>query len=180
MQEDGLGSYHRYLQGDMAALEQLVAHYSDALVRYAGCYLHSSAAEDVAEDAFVALILRKKRFQTEQELKAYLFRIAHNKCIDRLRNQWRTAPLGEETFIADIERTLSENENRRILYSAMGHIEKGYRDVLLLVYIEGFSAEECAGILKKSKKQIYNLLARGKAALKKQLLKEGYSDADLS
>lgn len=179
MQEDGLGSYRRYLQGDRAALEPLVETYSDALVRYASYYVRS-AAEDIAEDAFVALILKRKQFREEGELKAYLFRIARNKCFDHLRRAWRTAPLGEELPSADFESTIEERDRKKALYAAMGRIEAGYRDVLLLVYIEGFSVEECTGILKKSRKQVYNLLARGKAALKKQLIKEGYHDAELS
>jgi DNA-directed RNA polymerase specialized sigma24 family protein len=51
--------------------------------------------------------------------------------------------------------------------------------VLLLHYIERFSVQQICTILGKSSKQIYNLLARAKTALKEILIKEGISHEDL-
>lgn len=177
MREDGIGSYRRYLQGDAGALEELVTLYSDTLMRYACCFVHNaSAAEDIAEDCFVALILRKKHFSAEAQLRAYLFKVARSKCIDWLR-MWNRSSSFDETLLppTDIERTLEARERERKLYAALASLKREYRDVLYLVYLEGFTVEECTHILRRTKKQIYNLLARAKTALKERLSKEGFS-----
>ena len=175
MQENGVSSYRRYLLGDTKALETLVAQYSDALVRFACCLLHDpAAAEDIAEDSFVALIVKRRHFKSDAHMRAYLFKTARNKCMDYLRAQRRNAPLEEYLVGEDVERTLAGRERARILYGAMNKLPAQYQGVLYLTYIEGFTAAECAHILKKTTKQIYNLLSRAKAALRNQLEKEGY------
>ena len=49
-----------------------------------------------------------------------------------------------------------------------------YRRVLILVYFEDMTVEEAALTMGKTRKQIYNLLERGKKALKEELEKSGF------
>lgn len=178
--QDGVSSYHRYLQGDGNALEELVALYSDALIRFAACYVRNFAdAEDIAEDSFVALILKKKHFKEDAALKAYLFKICRNKCLDFLRRNKRLTALEDWAKSEDAEALLARRDRDRILYAALGRISEQYRDILYLTYIEGFSADECTRILKKSNKQVYNLLHRAKEALRAQLEKGGFKHENL-
>ena len=180
MTDPGTGFYTQYLLGDGRALEQLVALFSDMLVRFA-CRITNdpAAAEDIAEDAFVALIFKKKQFANDAALRAYLFRTVRNKCYDYLRFKKRLVSL-DENVISDVISDLEARDRDRALYAALGELHGPYRDAVYLVYLEGLSAEECARVLKRTKKQVYNLLARGKAALKVRLEKEGISYEDLS
>ncbi len=180
MTDLGKSSYIRYLSGDDRALEELVSVYSDRLVRYA-CRLTNdpAAAEDIAEDAFVVLLFKKRSFENDTALLAFLFRIVRNKCYDHLRFRKRFVPL-DDRLPSDISASLETRARDKILFDALAAIHGPYRDALYLVYLEGFSVEECAHILKRTKKQVYNLLARGKTALKEQLEKEGHSYEDLS
>ena len=74
MPENALRSYNRYLQGDRDALDILVRTYSDALVRYAYCYLNDSAAsEDVMEETIATLIFRHRHFADADHFNAYLY-----------------------------------------------------------------------------------------------------------
>ena len=57
----------------------------------------------------------------------------------------------------------------------MNKLKPEYAQVLYLIYFEGFTNDETAQIMKKTKKQVIDLLYRAKAALKKQLEKEGYN-----
>ena len=52
--------------------------------------------------------------------------------------------------------------------------------MLQLKYLEGFEGKQICDILGRSAKQVYNLLARAKVALKQQLEREGISYEDLS
>ena len=79
----------------------------------------------------------------------------------------------------DIERNHIHGENKRLLYGAMEELHGDYRQVLYLVYFENFGVAETAEIMHKSERQIYNLMYRAKASLKKTLEKEGFEYEEL-
>lgn len=176
MTDPGASSYRRYLQGDKGALEELVIAYADPLVRFCNTYLHDmSLSEDVMEDTFAVLIASKKPFREEAKFKTYLFRIARNRCIDVLRARKRVV-YREEVFASapeDPETYALDSAETTLLYEALLALPDLQRQAIELVYLEGFRITETARILKKSRKQIYNLLARAKENLKRKLNKEG-------
>ena len=180
MTDHGASSYHRYLQGDAEALEELVRSYGDPLVRFAYCFLNDSyAAEDVMEDTFAALIVKRKKFTEQAKFKTYLFQIARNKCIDVLRARKRIVYLDENisnVLSGDPEADAVLSDRNKTLYRCVQELPDKYREVVDLVYFEGFSAAETATILHMSRKQVYNLLARAKANLKEILRKVGIDD----
>ena len=181
MTDSGASSYHRFLQGDSAGLEELVRMYGDALVRFAYCFLGDPfAAEDVMEDTFATLVVKRKKFDARANFKAYLFRIARNKCIDMLRTRKRYAAFDEHAeqmlLGSDLEADAALSERNKQLYCAMQQLPEDYRKVLDLIYFENFNVTETAKILKKSRKQVYNLLARAKLQLKKFLILAGIDD----
>ncbi|MDE6617429.1 MAG: RNA polymerase sigma factor [Clostridiales bacterium] len=174
--------YNKYLRGDNEALEQLVIGYGDGLIGYAYCFLHDfAAAEDVMEDTFATLIVKRKKFVARSPFEAYLFRIARNKCLDRLRKAKRETRLDgiELAATADIEDDALKVVRDEKVYKAMLTLPRDYRAVLYLMYYQGFTVDEIAAALGKNKKQVYNLLSRAKAALKQLLIKEGIGYEDL-
>lgn len=182
--ENGASSYHRFLQGDNSALEELVTRYSDAVVRYAYCFVHSAAvAEDIAEDAFAALIVKRKKLQSDSDFAAYLFRTARNKCIDHLRkHDGRTVPLCDAENVLTCESAeydAFKSARDRKIYAALQILPEQYRETLYLTYYAGFSADELCEATHNGKKRVYNLLARAKAALKEILIKEGIDNEDI-
>ncbi|MDE5592555.1 MAG: RNA polymerase sigma factor [Clostridiales bacterium] len=180
--ERGAELYNKYLRGDNEALEQLVIAYGDGLIGYAYCFLHDfAAAEDVMEDTFATLIVKRKRFVSRSPFEAYLFRIARNKCLDRLRKAKRETRLDsiELAATADIEDDALKVVRDEKVYEAMLTLPPDYRTVLYLTYYQGFTVDEIVSALGKNKKQVYNLLSRAKAALKQLLIKEGIGYEDL-
>lgn len=179
----GLQCYTRFLHGDETGLEDLVREYGDSLVRFAYCFLKdSAAAEDVMEDTFTTLVVKRKKFEGRAQFRTYLFRIARNKCVDHLRARKRLVPLCDFENVlhgADPERDAMRSLRNETLYRCIEGLPAPYRESLLLFYFEGFSVAEISLILKKSRKQVYNLLARAKTTLKEFLSKEGINDAKL-
>lgn len=167
---DGTASYKRYLMGESNALEDLLRIYGDALIRFAYSFLHDvHSAEDVMDECFVVLLAKRRDFSGEQSLKAFLFKTARNKCVDVLRKRKKVLPLDERAagaMLFDAEEEALLSEKKRALYKALQTLPEGYGDVLKLVYLEGFTIEETAAILHKSKKQVYNLLSRARASLR--------------
>ena len=183
MSEFGESSYRRFLQGDRQALEEMIRTYSDALVRFAYSYVrNSSAAEDVAEECFAVLFMRRKHFDQESQLRSYLYKVARSKCIDYLRRHKREVPLEDVenvlSFGSTEEGYLRKYRDER-LYVCMQALPEQYREVLQLTYLSGFSLEQTCRIMGKSRKQIYNLHARAKIALRTLLEQEGITHEDI-
>ena len=177
---DGDSSYRRFLAGDENAFVEIVDEYRESLIfflyRYVGD-LH--AAEDLAEDVFVEVLLHPKRFRFQCALKTWLFTIGRNKAVDFLRKTSRlqVVPLDEAERVAevsDLEDALLDSEEKRVLNQALGEISEDYRMALHLVYFEELSHEEAANVMKKNRKQMENLVYRGKQSLRKILEREGY------
>lgn len=183
MAEFGESCYHRFLQGDKTALEELIRTYSDALVRFAYSYVRNAAvAEDVMSDSFAALFMKAKRLPDADSLRAYLYKIARNKCMDYLRRHRDTVPLADLENVlhvsgADVQLWMQERD--KTVYACMQALPSQYREVLQLKYFDGFGVSDICRISGKSAKQVYNLLARAKDALKKLLKKEGITYEDI-
>ena len=182
--DTGATLYTQYLQGDDAALERLVTMYADGLVRFAYCFVKdSAAAEDIAEDTFATLIVKRKRFSARASFKTYLYKIARNKCLDYLRFHRRFTPLDDLDNVLLSNNTpeseLCASDRNETLYKLLQQLPLQYRYALTLAYIEGFTAEQTSAIMGKTAKQTYNLLARAKQSLKQLLIDEGINYEDL-
>lgn len=175
---DGVVCYDRYLKGDGSALESLVRIYGDALIRFSYSFLRDeSAAEDVMDETFITLLVKRRHFREEKSLKAFLFKVARNKCLDYLRRDRRLTPLDEGAvgkLMGDAEEEAILSERNQRFYLALQELPPNYREALELFYLEGFSVEEIAAILRKNRKQVYNFLQRAKERLRKILKKEGF------
>ena len=74
----------------------------------------------------------------------------------------------------DLERDYLKNEAKIQLNQAIDRLKPEYRQVLWLTYFEGFRNDEAAKIMRKSKKQIENLLYNAKKALRTEMESEGF------
>ncbi len=176
------GSYPKIMANDPIVLEELIYSYSDALVRYAYCYVGSSAsAEDIMEDAFAALLVKNLSFYSLEQARSWLYKCVHGKAVDYLRRHRREIPLCDvENVLAgsDMEQSFLRKERNQVLFRSIQSLPRQYRQVLTLSYFDGFCVPEICQILGKNAKQVYNLQTRAKTALKEILLKEGFCDEE--
>lgn len=172
-------SYRRYLQGDEGAFDEIVKELFDSLVFFIDRYVSdTAAAEDIAIDAFTELVVHKHRYNFKVTLKTYLFMIGRSRALNYLKHRKRLAETElEEADYADDRQTLEEQfvrtQQSRLLHKALAQLPEDMRTAVHLVYFEGMSYEEAAKVMKKTRKQIDNLLYRAKTALRTKLGKEG-------
>ena len=172
--------YRRYLEGDDTALVDMICDYKDGLILYlCGITGNFSLAEEFMEDAFFRIAAKKPRFSGKSSFKTWLFTIARNTAIDGMRRQSRISdkPVEEYGELADersIEKEYLREEQKISLHRAMEALNSDYRQVLYLTYFEELSNSEAARVMKKSSRQIENLLYRAKQALRSKLEKEGF------
>lgn len=163
-----------YEDGDEGAFDVIFDEMRAPLCFFINGYVNDpEVVEDILMDTFVALLLDIKKFNHRSKLSTYLFTIARNKAIDYIRrNKKRILSLDENTPDEDYKRIEEEyvrNEEYERLHQAMRTLPENYRTVLHLHYFEEMSAEDIAAVMKKNKKQIYNLLHRAREELKMRL-----------
>lgn len=140
-------------------------------------------AEDLTHDTFVKAYLYYDSFKHYSSEKTWLFSIAHNITVDFLRKR-KPAMLFKEIFLIQKdhvplpEEICQLKEESSELYKAIGELKDTYRKVIILRKIKGFSIEDTAKILSWSESKVKSTLFRAIPALKKQLLKEGYSSEE--
>ena len=174
--------YHRYINGDDNGIVSIVNTYRSGLLLYVNSYVKNlTIAEDLVEDTFFRIMVKKPLLLGKQSFKAWLYTIARHITIDYLRkNKHENLISSEEIQEVESEASLEENylaEERRIcVHRALNRIKYDYRQALYLSYFEDFSNDQIARIMGKSKRQVEMLLYRGKQALEKALAKEGVGD----
>lgn len=134
------------------------------------------AAEDIAIDVFTDLVVHPKRYNFETKLKTYLFMLGRSRALNYIK--WRqrrqrleqSAMLPEETELSE---RLHASERREVVRQALSQLPLSMREAVELVYFQGLSYQEAGGIMRKTPKQVDNLLYRAKGALRSLLGKEG-------
>lgn len=183
--DNGANYYRRYLDGEDDGLVELVTEYKDGLMLYLNSYVRNiHLAEELTEETFFRLISRKPKFSGKSTFQSWLYGIGRNIALDHVRRSARHKHTSfdqsdlercvkEET---DLETAYLKEEQKLLLYQALSKLNAEYRAVLWLIYMEDFSNKEAAVVLKKSDRQMRNLLYRAKQSLKAILEKEGFEN----
>lgn len=180
--DNGACSYRRFLGGDDKGIAEIVGDYKDGLILYLNGYVNNiHIAEELAEDTFFRLVVKKPKFSGKSTFKTWLYAIGRNVAADYLRHSSKSAgiPIDDaEKYLAEeesLEQSYIKEERKLSLHKALSRLPEDYKSVLWLVYFEGFSNKEAAVILKKNDRQIKNLLYRAKQSLKATLEKDGFN-----
>ena len=178
--DNGAGSYRRYLDGEEEAFDSLVKEYYGPLVLFLTGYVRESAlAEDIAMDAFADLIVHRHRYDFRVSFRTYLYMLGRSRALNYLKRSKLLAfsSLEEAMELADPdlipEDALITKESNRELAEAVQCLKQDQQEAVRLVYWQGFSCEEAARVMGKSRKQVYNLLFRAKNALRTALEEKG-------
>jgi RNA polymerase sigma-70 factor (ECF subfamily) len=160
----------RARDGDTRAFEALVRRYQAPIYRLAVRMLNDAGeAEDVTQEVFVAAWRRLPGIQEYKAVRAWLYRIATNRCLNILRARKPTAPLQEETIpaspAASPEARAEAHERLAALRAALGQLTAEQRACWLLREVEELSYAEIAGILHTTPQAVRGRLARARAEL---------------
>ena len=129
----------------------------DRICRYISCMIHDPVeAEDLAQETFLRAFQQRDSLRNREVLLTWLYRIATNVCLDRLRQRARRAPLESETDLDDIpsdsdapslERTIERNEMSSCVQQYLADLPDDYRAVILLQDMHGLTGPEIAETL---------------------------------
>ena len=138
----------RYGAGDAAAFEELYSRHRAPLWRFVLRNLRDEAATaDVFQDIWTRVIAHRGRYAASAKFTTWLYRIAHNCCVDHWRRSGRAArrqhPGGEEVLVcvADSDTPTPEDEAQSderaaALLAALQALPEEQRTAFLM-YTEG-------------------------------------------
>jgi len=179
----GSNSYKRFLSGDDAGMEEIITEYRDGLIFYLYKFVGSiEKAEELAEDTFVLLCVKKPKDKQKCSFKTWLYTIGRNISIDYLRRaaKHQTVRLDKCNDIPCEQDSLEDEylkDSRKIMVNrALKRLKSDHRQVLWLQYFEDMSHKEIATVMNKSVRATQMLASRAREALKKELIKEGITD----
>ncbi len=185
--DNGASSYRRFREdGDESGLAEIIRDYKDGLIFYLNSFVGNILiAEDLAEDTFVLLGTRKPRDKGKGTFRTWLYTIGRNIAIDYLRRRSKEGVFSESECadIIDEEESLElsyiREERKVMLHRAMRDLKPEYRQVLWLIYFEGFSNRETAAVMKKSVHNIETLVYRARMRLRETLERENFINEEL-
>ncbi|WP_019244580.1 MULTISPECIES: RNA polymerase sigma factor SigW [Bacillus] len=172
------------LKGDQNAYGEIVEIYKDKVFQL--CYRmlgNRHEAEDMAQEAFVRAFVNIHSFNIKLKFSTWLYRIATNLCIDRIRkkkpdyyldaevagtdglNMYSQVP-GDTLLPEDEVESLELHER---IQKEITQLPEKYRTVIVLKYIEELSLKEIGEILDMPIGTIKTRIHRGREALRKQL-----------
>lgn len=153
-------------EGDPSALGGIYELYGERIFRYTFRMLgNRTDAEDATAETFLRVLRRSAELRADGAFRTWLFRIARNLCIDKLR-QHKLMELPPDAQYSGAE----ERATLRVtVQQALADLPLEYREPLIYCDLEDLSAKEAADILNISVPALKSRLYRGRRALRDKL-----------
>jgi RNA polymerase sigma-70 factor (ECF subfamily) len=129
-------------------------------------------AEDITQDVFLKLYKCNIDFAADENIKAWLIRVAINQAKSLLRSSWKIRRCDLDDNSEIMAAALPDNGYE--LYEYVNNLKPKYRTIIYLYYYEKYSVNEIADILKVRQSTVTTQLGRARKQLKEMLLAEGY------
>ena len=171
--------------GDPAAFAQLVEANQRNVYNLALRMLNNpQEAEDVLQETFLSAYKALPTFEGRSSLSTWLYRIASNASLMRLRRkQPETTSIDEPLELEEgdslprqfvdwssvPEDELLSEESRRVMDEAVAELPEGLRIVFILRDIQGLSTQEAGEALELSESAVKTRLHRARLALREKL-----------
>jgi len=182
----------RVAGGDRVAFDQLVRRYYRKI--YATCFRllnNREEAEDAVQDVFLKIYRNASSFKQEKRFSTWVYRVAVNHCLNRLRwkkkrrwlsldgfvrknneveNDARLGDFVEEKDVLQPDEQLLRQERAWAVRKAIAALPEQQRVAVILHRYEGLSYKEIAEVMGTSVSSVEARLHRAKVALAKKLV----------
>ncbi len=178
------------MPGKELDFQEIYTTYQPKILGYLSRMLDEHEAEELTQDVFAKIAKALKGFRGEAQLSTWIYRIATNAALDRVRSssfkqqkregvpddsQCQSLIESEDKNVwtgekkPDVEHQVIRHEMNSCIREYIDQLPEDYRVVLLLSEVEGFKNPEIAEILKISLDLVKIRLHRARAKLKESL-----------
>ena len=155
--------------GDPEGLAAAYDRYAGDLYGYCQSLLQDpDDAADAVQDTFVIAVSKLAGLRDPERLRAWLFAVARNECLHRLKSRHAATPLHDASEPADdsvdVGGEAERAETVALLRAAVGGLNDGERDVINQLW-HGLDVPEVAAVLGVSRNHAYSLFSRARDQL---------------
>lgn len=173
--------------GDRSALEALVDQWHGPAYRLARCICrNSSLAEEAVQDAFVALVSSKTRYQPRRQgtFRAWFLGLVTNRARMSRRSERRADAkktvnpsdyAKRKGITAKLKPVVVAKELREGLEHCLDAIEERWRTPVVLHVVEGIHQREVASMLGITQQSVSKRIERGLELLRVRMAQAGFS-----
>ena len=169
--------------GESDAFTGLFERYNSRLLYYLRRLVDPAAiAEDILQEVWLTVVKKITSLDQPEAFKAWIYRIAHNRAMTRLRRSQRVVPLDELPVELEIDpQSLEENNvflaefDAAAVHRGLGRLSPPHREVLTLRYVGELSYEEIAEIVGCGLGTIRSRIYYAKKSLHDHLTSESWS-----
>lgn len=161
------------LAGNANAFANLVDRYKEMVFTLCLRMLRNrEEAEEAAQDTFIKTFKSLERYKGDAKFSTWLYKIAYNNCLDRLKKQKRRAPVvsleitGENAAsLSNVFDSIDESDKKKTINECLNLMEPEERFLLILYYLEEKSLKEISDIMNINTNNLKIKLFRGRKKL---------------
>jgi RNA polymerase sigma-70 factor, ECF subfamily len=174
----------RVLAGEREAFAHLLRRHQRTVLNFMYRMVgQGGAAEDLTQEVFLKAYVSLPRFRKEAAFSTWLFRIAHNHCLNALKGRGREIsgsfhtqdPSNPDRFASVPDPSLSASEQleqrelQTVIQEKLNELTPEHRAVVVLRDIQGLSYDEIASTLDIEGGTVRSRLHRARMELKEKL-----------
>lgn len=168
-----------FCDGDAEAFEELFSRHRLSVYNFAHTMLNDSeGAEDVLQEAFLAVAHAAKSYEPRGQFRTWLMRIVRNRCLnciesDRLRrmvlSQSDPDIIYPSAASPPIPDQIEMSEQLQLIRRAITQLPHRQRETIVLYAFEQMSYRQISDVLDTPENTVKTLIHRARAALAKAL-----------
>jgi len=175
----------KFQNGDRSSYNELVFRYKDRILNFIFRFTYDrTAAEDLTQDTFLKLYLKKDSYREISKFSTWLYTIASNLAKTELRKIKRRKTYSisdlsnsdmEDKIFTDHHgdnNKIDKNENH-LLNISIQELDPDFRIIIILREIQELSYENISRILKLPLGTVKSRINRGKLKLREILISKG-------
>lgn len=165
-----------FRNGKREAFTQLYLRYRQRVFAYCLRMLGSSEeAEDMFQEVFIRVWQRAYQFTEEKSLSGWIFTIAHNLCLNRIRDRKELDHLDDHSYLAaPHEFGLGEDWGARIQW-ALEQVAAENREPFVLFEYQGLTYQEISDVMRLTVAAVKSRIYRAREEMRR-LLEPYYRD----
>jgi RNA polymerase sigma-70 factor (ECF subfamily) len=160
------------------AMNLLIEKYRQPLFRHALYILRDQdEAYDVVQETYIRAIRESRIFDPEFRMKAWLFRVTKNLCLNQVRNTTRRAAILQANPQPDRQESeqwqkMFEGEQEILMMETLDKLSDDHREILVLRYYDELSYAEIAQVLDIKLGTVMSRLSRARQKIQEILPSE--------
>jgi RNA polymerase sigma-70 factor (ECF subfamily) len=166
----------KFRQGNQSTFEMIFRAYYQPLCRYAFSFLNNKEeAEEVVQTVFVSVWEKRTALQIETSLKAYLYRMVRNSCLNVIKHEKvKLQHAAHEMYVGEVAaesvmQKVQATELETKITQAIQALPEQCRLVFQLSRFEELKYQEIADQLQISVKTVENHMGKALKLMREQL-----------